>query len=140
MSFMSKALDELIKLAFFKAALVQMSQYPLIAVLAGVILTAITQSSTAMTSLTVAMGISNVISLEGAVGIILGANIGSCVTGLMAALKLSSAAKRTSYAQIMMNVAGVLVFLPFIDQFASLITHTSMLCRVRLRTHTPFSI
>lgn len=141
MSFMSKALDELIKLAFIREGLVQMSQYPLVAVLAGLILTAISQSSTAMTSLTVAMGISNVISLQGAVGIILGANIGSCVTGLIAALKLSSAAKRTSIAQILMNVAGVLVFLPFISQFASLISHTSdVLPRQIANAHTIFNL
>lgn len=141
MGLMSKALDELIKLAFIKDGLVQMSQYPLIAVLAGLILTAITQSSTAMTSLTVAMGISNVISIEGAVGLILGANIGSCITGLMAAINLSAAAKRTSIAQILMNVAGVLVFLPFIDQFASLITQTAQsLPRQIANAHTIFNL
>jgi phosphate:Na+ symporter len=141
MSYMSHALDELIKLGFIKSSLVQMSQYPLVAVLAGVILTGITQSSTAMTSLTVAMGMSNVISLEGAVGLILGANIGSCITGFIAAVNLSAAAKRTSIAQIMMNVAGVLVFLPFIDQFSSLISHTSQsLPRQIANAHSIFNL
>ena len=63
-------------------------------VLAGIVVTAIVQSSTAVTSITVAMGMSQVITLEGAVGIILGANIGSCVTGLIASLRLSPARDR----------------------------------------------
>ena len=68
--------------------------------------------------MTVAMGMSNSITIEGAVGIILGANIGSCVTGLIAALRLSSAARQASLAQITINVFGVLLFLPFISQYA----------------------
>ena len=41
------------------------------------------------------------------VGIILGANIGSCITGLIAALRLSQTARQASFAQIMINVIGV---------------------------------
>jgi len=55
------------------AALTAMGQYPFLGVIAGIVMTAITQSSTAVTSMTVAMGISQVIILEGAVAIILGA-------------------------------------------------------------------
>jgi phosphate:Na+ symporter len=141
MSFMSKALDELIKITWINTSLVVMGQYPLVAVLAGLILTSITQSSTAVTSLVVAMGISNVITLQGAVGLILGANIGSCVTGLIASLRLSSAAKRASIAQILINVIGVLLFLPFINQYANLVSHTSAeLPRQIANAHTIFNV
>jgi phosphate:Na+ symporter len=141
MSFMSKALEELIKIAWINNVLVEMGQHPLVAVLAGLVLTSITQSSTAVTSLVVAMGISNVITLPGAVGLILGANIGSCVTGLIASLQLSAAAKRTSIAQILINVIGVLLFLPFISQYANLVQHTSSeLPRQIANAHTIFNV
>lgn len=141
MSFMSKALDELIKLAWINASLVEMGQHPLVAVLAGLVLTAITQSSTAVTSLVVAMGISHVITLPGAVGLILGANIGSCITGLIASLRLSPAAKRASIAQILINVLGVLFFIPFINQYAGLVSRTSVeLPRQIANAHTIFNL
>ena len=76
MSFMAHALDELILIPWVCNLLVEMGQHPWMGVLVGIVITGITQSSTAITSLAVAMGISQVITLPGAVGIILGANIG----------------------------------------------------------------
>ena len=125
MGFMSSALKELMEIAWFADSLVAIGQYPLLGVLAGLVITSITQSSTAVTSMTVAMGISQAITLEGAMGIILGANIGSCITGLIASLRLSRAARQASIAQILINIFGVLLFLPFIGQFAELVGRTS---------------
>jgi len=89
----------------------------------------------------VAMGITNVITLPGAVGVILGANIGSCITGFIASLPLSRSARQTSMAQILINVFGVLVFLPFIDEYANLITFTSPhLPRQIANAHTIFNV
>jgi phosphate:Na+ symporter len=141
MSFMSHALDTLVEIPWFMQVLATMGQYPLVGVLAGLILTSLTQSSTAVTSMTVAMGISSVITLEGAVGIILGANIGSCITGLVASLRLSRAARQASMAQISINVLGVILFLPFINQYASLVSHTSGdLARQIANAHTIFNV
>ena len=141
MGFMSGALKDLMQIAWVADGLVTMGQYPLIGVLAGLVVTSITQSSTAVTSLTVAMGMSHAIALEGAVGIILGANIGSCITGFIASLRLSRAARQASMAQISINVAGVLLFLPFITQFANLISHTSVdLARQIANAHTFFNV
>jgi phosphate:Na+ symporter len=99
------------------------------------------QSSTAVTSIAVAMGISHVITLDGAVGIILGANIGSCVTGFIASLQLSRAARQASMAQIIINVLGVLFFLPFISQYADLVRSTSTeLPRQIANAHTIFNV
>lgn len=141
MSYMSHALDLLVEIPWVANTLVEMGQHPLIGVLAGLIVTSITQSSTAVTSMAVAMGISQVITLEGAVGIILGANIGSCITGFIASLPLSRAARQASTAQILINVFGVLVFIPFIAPFAELIRHTSSeLPRQIANAHTIFNI
>jgi phosphate:Na+ symporter len=82
-----------------------------------------------------------VITLDGAIGIILGANIGSCVTGFIASLGLSRAARQASMAQIFINVVGVLLFLPFIFPFGDLISRTSAdLPRQIANAHTIFNI
>jgi len=141
MGFMSSALKELTQIAWFSDSLVAIGQYPLLGAMAGLVITSITQSSTAVTSMTVAMGVSQAITLDGAVGIILGANIGSCITGLIASLRLSRAARQASIAQIFINIFGVLLFLPFIGQFAELVGRTSLsLARQIANAHTIFNL
>jgi len=141
MGFMSGALSELVKIPWVADALVMMCQYTWLGILAGIILTAVTQSSSAVSSLVIAMGISGVINLSGAIGIILGANIGTCVTGLIASLRLSPTARQASLAQIIINISGVLVFLPFVTPFANLIQHTAgSLPRQIANAHTIFNV
>lgn len=141
MSYMAHAFDALVQIPWVAASLSMMGQYPWLGILAGLVTTSITQSSTAVTSMTVAMGMSNAINLQAAVGIILGANIGSCVTGLIAALRLSPTARQASLAQILINITGVLLFLPFIPQYTELIRHTSILLpRQIANAHTIFNV
>ncbi|MGE5379126.1 MAG: Na/Pi cotransporter family protein [Bacteroidota bacterium] len=141
MTLMSGALKDLILFPWVSNGLVVMGQYPLAAMLAGLIVTSVVQSSTAVTSIAVAMGMSQVITLDGAVGIILGANIGSCVTGFIASFPLSRPARQVSMAQIFINVVGVLLFIPFIHQYADLVSRTSpSLARQIANAHTIFNI
>lgn len=141
MSYMSSALDSLVEIPAFSSLLESICHRPFIGIIAGIVMTSITQSSTAVTSLVVAMGMSQVITLEGGIGVILGANIGSCITGLVASLKLSSLARQASIAQIVMNIFGVLLFMPFIDQFSDLILRTSSdLPRQIANAHTIFNL
>ncbi len=141
MTLMSDALDILVEIPWFQNGLEMMGQYPLSGVVAGLVLTAIVQSSSAVTGMVVAMGLSQVITIDGAVGLILGANIGSCVTGFIASLGLSYSARQASIAQILMNVIGVMLFLPFISQYADLVSRTSPeLCRQIANAHTIFNV
>jgi phosphate:Na+ symporter len=118
-----------------------MGQTPILGVLAGTILTGIIQSSTATTGLVIAMGASGVITLPAAIGFIYGANIGSCITGFLASMRSSAPARRASIAQITINVLGVLLFLPFITPYASLLEHTSgSLARQIANAHTIFNV
>ncbi len=141
MNLMSDALKVLTTIPFVEEWLVLMGQNVLAGLLAGTIVTAIVQSSSAVTGLTVAMGISHAISLEGALAILLGANIGTCATGLIASLRLSRAAKQASIAQILINVIGVLIFLPFFTPFIKLVSMTSSeLPRQIANAHTIFNV
>ncbi len=141
MTFMAGALLSLVEVPWIAKSLYLMGQYPLLGILAGILMTSITQSSTAVTSLVVAMGIAQVISLEGAIGIIFGANIGSCITGFIAGLRLSPTARQASIAQISINIIGVLIFIPFIHLFAGFIQQTStLLPRQIANAHTVFNV
>lgn len=118
-----------------------MGQSDLTAILAGTLATALLQSSSAVTGLTVAMGISQVITLPGAIGVLLGANIGTCVTGLVAAARLSNAARRAAVAQILINVIGVAAVAPFLAPFGDLVRSTSpSLPRQIANAHTIFNV
>jgi phosphate:Na+ symporter len=141
MSYMSSALDHLVKIPTFANLLVTMGQRPFVGIIAGLVVTAITQSSTAVTSMAVAMGMNQAITLEGAIGIILGANIGSCITGFAASLGQSCTARQASIAQIVINVFGVVLFVPFIEQYTHLVTLTSHeLPRQIANAHTIFNV
>ncbi|MGI6495113.1 MAG: Na/Pi cotransporter family protein [Kiritimatiellia bacterium] len=141
MTYMKNSLDDLLKIPYFKELLVTMGQRPLIGILAGIVVTAVTQSSTAVTSMAVAMGMNDAITLQGAIGIILGANIGSCITGLVASFGQSDTARQASIAQILINVFGVLLFMPFIGQYSNLVAATAdNLPRQIANAHTIFNV
>ena len=141
MSYMSSSLGHLEKITAFSNLLVTMSQRPFVGIIAGLVVTALTQSSTAVTSMAVAMGMNHSITLEGAIGIILGANIGSCITGFIASFGQARTARQASMAQILINVFGVLLFMPFISQYTSLVVHTSTeLPRQIANAHTIFNV
>ncbi|MHB1319479.1 MAG: Na/Pi cotransporter family protein, partial [Anaerolineae bacterium] len=121
--------------------LTSMGQTPLLAVLAGAVLTAVMQASSATTALAIALGASGLITLPGAIGIILGANIGTCVTGFVASLGASVTARRVSIAQILINVMGVALFLPFIAPYSDLLEMTSgSLPRQIANAHSIFNL
>ena len=141
MNMMSKAGASVSQTSFFQQSLLLMSQHIILGVIVGAIFTAAIQSSTAMTGMVIAMGSSNSITLQVAVAIILGANIGSCIMGWLASLQSGSSAKRASYAQIIMNIGGVLLFLPFVLPYTNLIARTSKeLMRQIANAHTVFNV
>ncbi len=141
MEIMSGSLEEISHLQVVQDWLVLMGQSYGPGILAGIIATAVIQSSSAITGLVVAMGLSQTISLNGAIAILLGANIGTCVTGLLASIRLSRSSKRASIAQILINIIGVLLFLPFLVPFTDFISMTSSsLARQIANAHTIFNV
>ncbi|HUV16150.1 MAG TPA: Na/Pi cotransporter family protein [Pelolinea sp.] len=140
MNLMSKAGSVISQTPFFQQSLLMLSTNILLGVLVGAVFTAAIQSSTAMTGLVIAMGKSNSISLAVAVAIILGANIGSCIMGWLAAMQSGTGAKRASYSQIAINIGGVLLFLPIIVPFTQFVSTTSAeLARQIANAHTIFN-
>ncbi len=141
MNFMSQGVGPLGQLPFFQEMLVSFSQHIFWGVLAGMVFTAVVQSSSATTGLVIAMGLEGVITLPAAIALMLGANLGTCVTGFLAAFRSSLNAKRLALAQFFKNTAGVLVLAPFIVPFAGLVEATSGdLARQIANAHTVFNL
>ncbi|WML50657.1 Na/Pi symporter [Neobacillus sp. PS3-34] len=83
-------------------------------------LTAIIQSSTAMTGIAMGFLTAGILDLESGIAIMLGANIGTCITALVASIGSGEEAKLAAYAHIWLNVFGVLAFIPLIRPLAEL--------------------
>lgn len=94
---------------------------PFIGILIGFIITAITQSSSVSIGLAIILCGQGVMNLESAIGIIVGSNLGSTTTALIASVKMNKTAKKTALANLLFNFFGVLIYLPFYQLFADLI-------------------
>lgn len=84
-------------------------QNPVTALVLGLILTVIVQSSSVTVSVLVLLADSGLIGLTSCIYFILGANIGSCTPAVMAAMNSSREAKRTAFIHVMFNVVGMVV-------------------------------
>ncbi|MBQ9757397.1 MAG: Na/Pi cotransporter family protein [Clostridia bacterium] len=84
---------------------------PLLGVLMGAVLTAIIQSSSASVGILQALSVSVSISYGSAIPIILGQNIGTCVTAVLSAIGANKNAKRAAAIHLSFNIIGTLVFL-----------------------------
>lgn len=100
--------DEEIKIAFIK--LFSSIDFPLLLILCGVLFTALIQSSSASTGLIIIMVGSGALSVSNALFIVLGSNIGTCVTAIVASIGTTVNAKRTAFIHLIFNVIGVVVF------------------------------
>lgn len=93
---------------------------PLLGVLIGAIFTAIIQSSSATTGVIIVLGSQGFISLEAAIALIYGANIGTCATALLAAIGKPREAVQAAAAHVIFKVVGVVLWFSFISQLASI--------------------
>ena len=84
--------------------------FPLLLILVGIVLTALIQSSSASTGIVITMVGTGLLSLDLALFIILGANIGTCVTAFLASIGACSNSKRVAIIHLLFNVIGTAVF------------------------------
>ena len=84
--------------------------FPLLLILVGVIFTALIQSSSAATGVVITMVGTGVLPLELALFIVLGANIGTCVTALLASVGANANSKRVALIHFTFNVIGTVIF------------------------------
>ena len=96
---------------------------PFVGILLGMILTALTQSSSVAIGLAIILADQGVLDLNSAIGILVGSNLGTTSTAFIAALKMSKAAKRTALLNLAFNSFGVLIYLPLYKVFADFIAN-----------------
>jgi len=86
-------------------------QNPFLAILAGFIFTAITQSSTATIGIIVALFVGGIdLNFHTAIYLVLGSYVGTCLTAMIAAIPANKESKRAALAHVMFNVVGCIVF------------------------------
>ncbi|NLZ25068.1 MAG: Na/Pi cotransporter family protein [Clostridiales bacterium] len=110
LSLMSTAMSDFAKLPEVIDFLSKI-QNPVLLVFVGALLTAILQSSSAMTGLIITMCFGGLLSLDQGIFLTFGSNIGTCVVALIAAIGSQVNAKRAALIHLIFNIAGVIVFM-----------------------------
>ena len=110
MDIMSDAVAGLKEVPEFTNILTAFSN-PILGMIAGAVLTAVIQSSSASVGILQALCATGAVSFGAAIPIILGQNIGTCITAVMSALGASKNAKRASMVHLYFNLIGTLVFM-----------------------------
>ncbi|WP_116131092.1 Na/Pi cotransporter family protein [Tropicimonas sp. IMCC34043] len=119
MQLMSEGMEPLRSYAPFTDAMAGMRR-PLPAILIAAAFTALIQSSAATMGIVIAMAGGGLIGLDTGIALIFGANIGTCVTALLAAVGRSPVALRAATIHVLFNLAGVALWLAFIPELAAL--------------------
>ena len=107
---MSSAVSPLADVPEFTGLLVKFSM-PVLGVLAGTILTAVIQSSSASVGILQALCATGSVSYAVAIPIIMGQNIGTCITALLSSIGTSRNARRTAMVHLYFNIIGTVLFL-----------------------------
>jgi phosphate:Na+ symporter len=118
---------------------------PFLGLLVGTVFTALIQSSSAATGVFIVLAHQELITLESGIPLILGANIGTCITAGLASISASQDAKRVALAHVIFKIAGVMLFIFWIPAFAELIRGFSDktghdLARQIANAHTIFNV
>ncbi len=101
--------------------LLQELEMPVFGILVGMIFTAILQSSSAFIGITIVLASQGFLTIEAAIPLLLGSNIGTAITAFLASIKASREAKKVALANALINVFGMLILVLWIPGFAHII-------------------
>ncbi len=138
----------------FTNMIAQVAERPILGVFVGTLMTLVVQSSSAtiavlqnFASQAGADGVTSILGLAGAIPILLGDNIGTTITALLASVGQSRDAKRTAVAHSIFNISGAFIFIWFVKPYAALIQSISpsgaeidVISRQIANAHTIFNI
>jgi phosphate:Na+ symporter len=141
MSIMSSAVGPAKDHPAFIGFMLGVERSPVLAILSAAVFTAIIQGSAATIGLVLTFAFQGVISLETAVPLVLGANIGTCATALLASLGSTAEGRRIAWAHTFFKIVGVLVLLPFLGSFTRFVASTApSLTRQIANAHSLFNV
>ena len=117
LSLMSDAMRPLRSHEGFLTLIQSVSDNRFLGALVGIVFTAVVQSSSAVTSVVILMTLENLIGIDGALAIIIGANIGTCFTAVLASLSGTINAKRAAAVHVIINIFAAVILLIFMSPF-----------------------
>lgn len=91
---------------------------PILGIFVGFVFTALIQSSAAFIGILITIGSKGLISLEAAISLVLGANLGTGITAIIASINTGKEAQRVAFAHTLFKFLGILVFVWFIPEYA----------------------
>ena len=140
MSVMGEAMDPLRSYEPFIDLMAALKN-PLLAVLVGLVFTALVQSSSATTGIVVVLASEGLITTEAGIALVLGANIGTSVTAQLAALGKPPEAVRAAVVHTLFNLIGALAWLPFVGVLTNAVESIGgPLARQIANAHTIFNV
>ncbi len=144
MTVMSEAMQPLRSYQPFLDLMMQMEN-PLIGMLVAAAFTGLIQSSSATTAIVIVMAGQGFITLPAGIAFAFGANLGTCVTALLASIGKPREAIRAAITHVLFNLAGVLLWVAFVDQLANFVTilspaHGTLSGAARLAAEAPRQI
>ena len=118
---------------------------PAFGILVGALFTGLVQSSAATMGIAIVMASGGLVTLPAGIALALGANIGTCVTAMLAAIGRPRDGQRAAAAHVLFNILGVLLWVGFIDQLAGLAVrfspaHPELAGSARLAAEVPRQI
>lgn len=114
MGMMSAAMKPLTESPVFKQILLTVGSNMFLGILAGAVLTAILQSSSATTGILVALATAGAIDINLALPIIFGCNIGTCITAMIATIGTNKTAHKAAMLHLIFNLGGTILFIPIL--------------------------
>ncbi len=140
MSVMSTAMEPLRSYEPFVDLMSRMSN-PILALVVGLLFTAMVQSSSATTGIVIVLAAEGLISPEAGIALVLGANVGTSVTAQLAALGKQPDAVRAAAVHTVFNLMGALAWLPFVGVLAGIVDGIGgPLARQIANAHTIFNV
>lgn len=124
MSVMGEAMSPLRTYGPFLEWMARMEN-PAVGILAGTLFTALVQSSSATTGIVIVLAGQGLLSLPAGIALVFGANVGTCITALLASIGRPREALRAASVHVIFNLVGVILWLPFIGQLARWVTKLS---------------
>ncbi|MBM6860115.1 Na/Pi cotransporter family protein [Clostridium saudiense] len=142
MGTMSAAMKPVAEMPAFSEFILVVGNNAILGLLTGLIMTAIVQSSSATTGILVALAATGTIDMKLAFPVILGCNIGTCVTALLASVGANRVAKKAALMHLFFNIFGAIIFFPFISQVKDLVEYISPdnVARQVANAHTIFNV
>ena len=116
---------------------------PALAVIVGIIFTILVQSSAATIGILIAMASQGLIPLEGAIPVLLGDNIGTCLTAIVAASRANTSAKQVALSHVLFNSFGCVIFIIFMPLFIKVVLAISPagdIARQIANSHSAFNV